>query len=250
MYATPDLVPPVAPGPACAPAHIDSETLHWYNPHMVADSDTFDLAELSGAAGVTPRTIRYYVQQGLLPSPGTRGPGTRYERAHLDRLQLIRRLQRQHLPLAEIRRRLEALDDDGIRDALALGPEHGGSSSALDYVRDVLARQSARTIAEPEARLAAARPRARSALGQSPPALAAPAAAGAPPPGGLHRVPSVPTAEATSTIQPSRATRSTWERIPIAPDVELHVRRPLSREQNRQVERLLEAARDLFAEEP
>jgi hypothetical protein len=57
-------------------------------------------------------------------------------------------------------------------------------------------------------------------------------------------------AEPTPAAQSSRSARATWERIRLAPDVELHIRRPLSREQNRQVERLLEAARDLFAEEP
>jgi hypothetical protein len=44
-------------------------------------------------------------------------------------------------------------------------------------------------------------------------------------------------------------TRSQWDRVTLAPDVELHVRRPLSREQNRQVERLIEAARDIFEED-
>ena len=43
--------------------------------------------------------------------------------------------------------------------------------------------------------------------------------------------------------------RSQWDRLTLAPDVELHVRRPLSREQNRQVERLIEAARDIFEED-
>src|SRR3712207_6888934 len=108
---------------------------------MLPDVESFDLNELSEAAGVTPRTVRYYVQQGLLPSPGTRGPGTRYDRVHLDRLQLIRRLQRQHLPLAEIRRRLEALDDDGVREALVTPldqSEVSPQSTALDYVRDLL----------------------------------------------------------------------------------------------------------------
>jgi UV DNA damage repair endonuclease len=56
--------------------------------------------------------------------------------------------------------------------------------------------------------------------------------------------------QTVQVTQQSRSTRSTWDRIPLAPDVELHIRRPLSREQNRQVERLIEAARDLFAEEP
>ena len=209
---------------------------------MIADLDTFDLNELSVAAGVTPRTVRYYVQQGLLPSPGTRGPGTRYERAHLDRLQLIRRLQRLHLPLAEIRKRLEALDDDGVRGALAAQPEQPGGSPALDYVRDVLARQSAR-MAAPAANFAAA-PRGRAS--EELQAARAPAGFG----GMLSRIMPGGGAELPQPNPPSRSTRSTWERIPLAPDVELHVRRPLSREQNRQVERLLEAARDLFAEEP
>ena len=178
---------------------------------MITDPETFDLGELAGAAGVTPRTVRYYVQQGLIPSPGTRGPGTRYDRSHLDRLQLIKRLQREHLPLSEIRRRLEELSDDRVREALRFAPETR-NSSALAYVRGVLGSASgrehrhARGPREPESIVA----------------LAAPA---------------------------KPASRSTWERIALAPDVELHVRRPLSREQNRLVERLLEAARHLFKEE-
>jgi DNA-binding transcriptional MerR regulator len=213
------------------------------------DPESFDLSELSDAAGVTPRTIRYYVQQGLLPSPGTRGPGTRYERAHLDRLQLIRRLQREHLPLAEIRKRLEELNDEGVRDVLTASAEQTPrESSALDYVRDLLARQTERTVAERD--LAARSPTSAARL---PTAPKSPAARG-----GKSVLNAVftrmrhlpPPTEPAPTVQSVRSTRSTWERIPLAPDVELHVRRPLSREQNRQVERLLEAARDLFAEEP
>lgn len=218
---------------------------------MLPDLESFDLNELSLAAGVTPRTIRYYVQQGLLPSPGTRGPGTRYDRAHLDRLQIIRRLQREHLPLAEIRKRLEALDDEGVRDALAASIDQtAAESSALDYVRELLSRQAARHAGdvdlaapapmaashEPSTKSRSA-PRSSSMLGSV-----------------LSRMRYLdPPAEPSQTVQAyqtARSTRSTWERIPLAPDVELHVRRPLSREQNRQVERLLEAARDLFAEEP
>lgn len=209
---------------------------------MVTDSDAFDLNELSAAAGVTPRTIRYYVQQGLLPSPGTRGPGTRYDRGFLDRLQLIRRLQRQHLPLAEIRRRVEDLDDAGVRDALGEPLEQTAGSSALEYVRDLLTRQDARMVVEPPM-----------PAGSPPPAGAPPAAAklSRSTLGAIfrHVLPGEP-AHAAQVIQQSRSTRSTWDRIPLAPDVELHIRRPLSREQNRQVERLIEAARDLFAEEP
>jgi DNA-binding transcriptional MerR regulator len=212
---------------------------------MSTDLDTFDLTELSAAAGVTPRTIRYYVQQGLLPSPGTRGPGTRYDRAQLDRLQLIRRLQRQHLPLAEIRLRLEALDDDGVREALGAPPDQTTGSSALEYVRELLTRQSARTLAEPTM-VAGAPPPADPPLQEPRRKSTFGAIFGHATPAESSRVPQ---ASQVPLTQQSRSTRSTWDRIPLAPDVELHIRRPLSREQNRQVERLIEAARDLFAEE-
>ena len=70
------------------------------------DEPTYTISELADLAGVTPRTIRYYLAQGLLPATGQSGPGTRYTTGHLARLRLIRRLQAEHQPLAEIRTRL------------------------------------------------------------------------------------------------------------------------------------------------
>ena len=71
------------------------------------EHQSYRLGELADAAGVSPRTVRYYIAQGLLPSPGRLGAGTRYGTEQLDRLQLIRHLQDQGLSLAEIRDRLE-----------------------------------------------------------------------------------------------------------------------------------------------
>ena len=65
--------------------------------------ESYDLLELCDASDVTPRTVRCYVQQGLLPSPESRGRGAKYDGTHVKRLQLIKRLQAKHLPLAEIR---------------------------------------------------------------------------------------------------------------------------------------------------
>jgi DNA-binding transcriptional MerR regulator len=167
-----------------------------------SDPAVFDLHELSDRAGVTPRTVRYYIQQGLLRSPGTPGPGARYDAGHLDRLRLIRRLQREHLPLSEIRRRLESIGDEEVRRLLE-EPVSSARSSAVDYVRSVL---------------------------REPPLMLA-AAMAAPP-------------------EPSAATdRSQWDRIILAPDLELHVRRPLSRVQNKMVEKLLDYARRLLEED-
>jgi DNA-binding transcriptional MerR regulator len=190
---------------------------------MHPDTDTFELTELADRAGVSIRTVRYYIQQGLLPSPETRGPGTRYGREHLDRLRLVKRLQREHLPLAEIRRRLEAMDDAEIR-RLAEGEmdaEPAPRSSASEYIRRVLSDGPSKIVRE---RMPAA-PR-RSIV--QPDALA-------------------PVAE--SALGGRAPQRSQWDRFVLAPDIELHVRRPLTREQNRQVERLMEAARRILEEE-
>jgi DNA-binding transcriptional MerR regulator len=71
------------------------------------------IAELARRAGVTPRTIRYYVTEGLLPALAGQGQRRAYGQVHLDRLETIRELKAAYLPLHEIRRRLG--------DDLALG---------------------------------------------------------------------------------------------------------------------------------
>ena len=113
------------------PASIDSGTLYCHDMPMPNEQE-YTIGELATLAGVTPRTIRYYVSIGLLPSPGQSGPGTRYGEGHLARLRLIRRLQREHLPLGEIAVRLEGLDDVAVEAALAiedLGPAQGEESA-------------------------------------------------------------------------------------------------------------------------
>ena len=64
------------------------------------------LDELAERAGVSPRTVRYYVQRGLLTAPEFRGPDTVYEAEHLARLKAIRALQARHLPLDAIQEAL------------------------------------------------------------------------------------------------------------------------------------------------
>src|SRR3990172_9611564 len=100
----------------CGIEGLDSGTFQCHNLPM--PDDPYGLADLARLADVTPRTIRYYVAQGLLPSPEAAGPATRYTEGHLLRLRLIRRLQRDHLPLAEIRARLEQMGDEAIAAAL------------------------------------------------------------------------------------------------------------------------------------
>lgn len=72
------------------------------------------LDELAERAGVSPRTVRYYVQRGLLPAPEFRGPDTAYGEEHLHRLKAIRVLQERHLPLDAIEATLASRSPEEI----------------------------------------------------------------------------------------------------------------------------------------
>jgi DNA-binding transcriptional MerR regulator len=212
--------------------------------------DAYTLAHLARLADVTPRTVRYYVHQGLLPAPEPAGPATRYGERHLMRLRLIRRLQREHLPLAAIRERLERMDDRQIEAALdgetgipAVTPPMS-TDETLAVVRQLMARAgvSPRFYEPPE-------PPPEDEFGRTVPD-------GFPmrePPEPASPDSSPPPATVVPPLLPSpspRGTgRSTWERISITPDVEIHVRRPLDRRTNRQLDQLLHRARELFEED-
>lgn len=194
----------------------------------------FLIHELAEKSGVSVRTIRYYIQEGLLPAPDNKGRYATFNEDYLLRLELIRRLKDAFLPLKEIKEKIAGLDMDGVRDLLAhLGtvqdarPEmpdetlFDGSFSlmqmntpkpldqsppeddALAYLDRVMQSQS---IAENRPRL---RPR------PSPPAP--------------------PTAPAES-----------WQRVELCPGVELHFRTALDPFLQRRIQQLIDYARHIF----
>jgi DNA-binding transcriptional MerR regulator len=87
--------------------------------HSHPAQSSYSLQELTAITGVTPRTVRYYVSEGLLPPPVAAGPRSYYTENHLQRLRLIVHLKDAYLPLREIRRRLQELSDDDIAGASA-----------------------------------------------------------------------------------------------------------------------------------
>src|SRR5262245_38173911 len=60
----------------------------------------------SGVSKVTPRTIRYYTQEGLLPAPTLEQGQARYGYEHLLRVLAIKLYQMQFIPLRLISQRL------------------------------------------------------------------------------------------------------------------------------------------------
>lgn len=70
------------------------------------------IGELAELSAVTAKTIRYYEQIGLLPSPRRHANGYRsYCRADLDRLVFIRRCRDLQIPLEHIKHLSRALVD-------------------------------------------------------------------------------------------------------------------------------------------
>jgi DNA-binding transcriptional MerR regulator len=229
-------------------------------PEMSSET-RYSLADLARVTGVTPRTVRYYIVQGLLPGANDAGPGPSYDGRHLARLRLIRELQRQHLPLAEIRSRLGALSDAEVAELSAAQStvEAEPAGSALDYIRGLLGPTSGKR-----------RPGDDELISYPPPPKATSA------PASLARLiraqasevdvvsdamPTRPPAMVVGAVtdlggtiagEPAKSTaamRSQWDRIALTDDIELHVRRPLSRLDNKRVERLITIARQVLGEE-
>jgi DNA-binding transcriptional MerR regulator len=86
------------------------------------EARTYNLKELGRVAGVTERTIRYYIKEGLLPPPSGSGPFSRYTYEHWLRLQFIKRLKDEYLPLSEIK---NLLDERSLPDLRELAHQAG-----------------------------------------------------------------------------------------------------------------------------
>lgn len=171
------------------------------------------IEDLAERVGVSVRTIRYYIAEGLLPGPDGRGKAATYGLEHLLRLRLIRRLVEQRLPLAEIGQRVPTLS---IRDVEALLQEEDRRAAALQRAADAPSPRAYVSALLREAAPAERFPPARAL------SLAQP-----------H--PAQPACEASPQAEE-------WQRWELAPGVELHVRADAQPRQRRLIDRLLRAA--------
>ena len=221
-----------------------------------AEERPLGLTELARAAGVSVRTVRYYIAEGLLPPPVGAGPHSAYTTGHLDRLRLIGHLKAAYLPLREIRRRLSGLDDGAVRDLLArtppgqsdlaaaparAAPPHGPDSAAA-YLDRVLGRRPAavaETVAPwhgvarspaPDPPERGDPPRRGSAVDHGPPSEIAPDLA-------------EPDLEAPATDHDDAAT---WRRIRLADDAELLVREEAYQRRRDRIDWLIAWARKVI----
>ena len=73
----------------------------------------YKISELAQKAGVTKRTIHYYISKGLLMPPEGSGVNSSYNDSHLQRIIDIKKLQSKYYPLNKIR---EYFLDDKLRE--------------------------------------------------------------------------------------------------------------------------------------
>ena len=103
----------------------------------------FSLGELAHLGGCSPRLVRRYIEQGLLPPAQVRGRGAYYAAVHLDRLRAVEVLKsRDRLRIAVIRQVLDNLSGDEIQQVAA------GTALELDALPSI--RSSAVNAAVPD----------------------------------------------------------------------------------------------------
>jgi DNA-binding transcriptional MerR regulator len=189
----------------------------------------YSINELAKKARVSVRTIRFYIDEGLLPAPETRGRYTVYGDEYLGRLELIRRLKDSFLPLKEIRTTLSALSGEEVQASLAdlrkqdaqaqqiaMEAEETSKgqriserrSSAAEYIADLLSSKPVNRPLPPQ-------PSSQPAPVQRP--------------------------------SPSGAMEETWQRVQLAPGLELHIRQTVQSSDQHKIEQIVRLAKKLFS---
>jgi DNA-binding transcriptional MerR regulator len=203
-------------------------------------SEEYTLEDLENMSGLSLRTLRFYIQEGLLPGPDTRGKFARYSQNHLNTIHFIDRLKKVHMPLKQIRHLLETMSNEDIEriiqsqtggniifssPQLFIEEDNSGKlkgdqnkSSALEYIRSLENLQGSLKVNESNTRYYA------------PPAPS--------------RVPA--SLKEAPTIQPVKD-GETWQRIHLADGLELQVREPIGKEQEQVVTELIEITNKLFS---
>jgi len=129
---------------------------------MSKNGDKFSLEELSALTDTAQRTIRFYIQEGLVDRPHGAKRGAYYSRRHLEQLLTIRKWQKAGLSLERIRElvaepesgehlppaRRRKAGDVSVRSHILLAPgvelaiEPGEAGLTAEEVRE-LARKTA-----------------------------------------------------------------------------------------------------------
>ena len=175
------------------------------------------------------RTIRFYISEGLLPAPETRGRYAVYTDEYLDRLELIRRLKDSFLPLKEIRATVSALSWEEVQASLADLRKQDAQAQRIAMAGEKTSQgqragERRSSAAEYIAELLSSKP-ANRPLPPQPVGLPA----------------------ASKTADSSGAREESWQRIHLAPGIELHIQQPVHSSNLQKIEQIVRLAKKLFS---
>ena len=91
----------------------------------------FSLEDLCKATALPQRTVRYYIQTGLIDRPDGAGRGAFYSQRHLDQLLAVVACQRKGMSLDEIR---EFATKGGASRAVKAAPRTAGSVEVWSHL--------------------------------------------------------------------------------------------------------------------
>lgn len=224
--------------------------------------DQLLISELAERAGVSVRTIRFYISEGLLPAPQAHGRYSVYDEEYLTRIQLIKLLKNHYLPLKEIKRRLESLSkaetesmlhtlNESAANLQAPAPDpqdfpagaaaikEAGLPEALDYISRVLKSQST-----PPASPAPPAPQAMPAP-VSKPASPAPHSRFTARANVFEEL-----ADAGAPQDQAEEVESSWRRYTIQPGVELLVSEQVYNQSSPSIHKIVAQVKQLFSSHP
>ncbi len=182
------------------------------------------ISELAALSGVSNRTIRYYIHEGLLPQPRLRGRYAEFTDEYIHRLQLIKVLKESYLPLNRIKEVLDALDDNQIVPLLEEFEKD--PISALSGLQALPVFEQA----APDA-LQLNSPTIDSALSYIHSLRENPTLLNTPSQARVHRFRQEAPMQTLEAVE--------WQRIRLAPGLELHVRQPVRPRVQRLIEQVI-----------
>lgn len=220
--------------------------------------DGYSLHDLAALTGIEARTIRSYVERGLIPAPDSLGRGARYPRTTLDRLRvmLLLRDANRGVSLDQLRVVLQSLSPSQIA-AIANGDIKIGALIDTD-ARPSGADVTAASVASAPGDALSYLRSLRSFSQIAPPAGVAPELRDQSP--GQQAIDPDLSALAqaaqalTALAGVSASVRSTrgeaWYRIAVTPDLELNVRGHYGDEELAHFHRIADALRNLLTKGP
>jgi len=111
---------------------------------MSKEAERFTLEALSTLADLSRRTVRYYIQQGLVARPEGAKRGSYYTHDHLDQILTIKKWQRAGLNLERIRELVSAPEDSE-----ALPPERPKRPGDVSVRSHISLRPGIELVVEP-----------------------------------------------------------------------------------------------------